>query len=243
MAVPAFTDAVADAGTASAFRSNPTMPSLPRAWRYLFAIAALAASAWLPVAAQTTAPVEGLDYALIADGQPWQPLDGKIEVVEVFSYGCVHCFHFQKLVDTWRATAPRDVRFTYLPAAFSAGDNFARGFFVAQAQRIDARSHHAVFSAVHESSVLPRSGASIDAIAAFYATQGARSQARFAEAMASPSTDEKLNAARAFAVRSGVEGTPTLIINGRYRVMGRRLEDILVIADQLIARERDSARR
>jgi len=39
-------------------------------------------------------------------------------------------------------------------------------------------------------------------------------------------------------VRSGVEGTPTLIINGRYRVMGRRLEDILVIADQLIARER-----
>jgi len=165
------------------------MSSLPRTWRHLFAIAALAASAWLPAAAQTAAPVEGVDYALIADGQPWQPLEGKIEVVEIFSYGCVHCFHFQALVDTWRAKAPQDVRFTYLPAAFSAGDNFARGFFVAQDQRLDARSHHAVFSAVHETSVLPRSGASIEAVAAFYATQGAPSQARFAAAMASAATD------------------------------------------------------
>ncbi|MDR6990442.1 thiol:disulfide interchange protein DsbA/DsbL [Luteimonas sp. 3794] len=214
------------------------MPPHPRAWRCLLAIVALAASAWLPAAAQTAAPVEGVDYAVIADGQPWRPLDGKIEVVEVFSYGCVHCFHFQKLVDAWRAKAPRDVRFTYLPAAFSAGDNFARGFFVAQDQRIDSRSHHALFSAVHEKSLLPRSGASIEAIAAFYATQGARSQTRFAKAMASPEIDEKLNAARAFAARSGVEGTPTLIINGRYRVMGRRLEDLLVVADQLIERER-----
>lgn len=209
----------------------------PGAWR-LLAAAALALTMWLPAAAQPRAPVEGVDYAVIADGQPWQALDGKIEVVEVFSYGCVHCFHFQKHVDAWRAKAPRDVRFTYLPAAFSAGDNFARGFFVAQDQRLDARSHHAVFSAVHETAVLPRSGASIDAIAAFYVSQGARSQARFAAAMASPATDEKLNAARAFAARSGVEGTPTLIINGRYRVMGRRMEDILAVADQLIERER-----
>lgn len=209
----------------------------PSAWR-LLAAAALALTMWLPAAAQPSAPVAGLDYVEIADGQPWQPLDGRIEVVEVFSYGCVHCFHFQKHVDAWRAKGPRDVRFSYLPAAFSAGDNFARGFFVAQDQRIEARSHHALFSAVHETSLLPRSGASIDAIAAFYATQGARSQARFAAAMASPATDEKLNAARAFATRSGVEGTPTLIINGRYRVMGRRMEDILAVADQLIERER-----
>jgi len=214
------------------------MPSPPRAWRHLFAIAVLAASAWLPATAQTAAPVEGLDYALIPDGQPWQPLDGKIEVVEIFSYGCVHCFHFQKQVDAWRAKAPRDVRFTYLPAAFSANDNFARGFFAAQALRLDARTHHALFSAVHETSALPRSGASVEAIAAFYARNDARSQARFAEAMTSAATSEKLNAARAFAMRSGVEGTPTLIINGRYRVMGRRLEDLLSVADALIARER-----
>lgn len=207
-------------------------------WHRLLAAAALAISAWLPAAAHDHAPVEGLDYAVIADGQPWQPLDGQIEVVEVFSYGCVHCFHFQTLVDAWRAQAPRDVRFTYLPAAFAANDNFARGFFAAQAQKLGERSHHAMFSAVHETSQLPRSGASVDAIAAFYAQHGARSKARFAAAMTSPETDEKLNAARAFAMRSGVEGTPTLIINGRYRVMGRRLEDLLTVADQLIARER-----
>ncbi|RPD85107.1 thiol:disulfide interchange protein DsbA/DsbL [Luteimonas sp. 100069] len=206
-------------------------------WRPLVLLALLL-GAWLPATAQPHAPLEGRDYALIADGQPWQPLDGRIEVVEVFSYGCVHCFRFQKLLDAWRAKAPADVRLTYVPAAFSAGDNFARGFFVAQDQGLDARSHHALFSAVHDTGALPRSGASPEAIAAFYVGQGARSQARFAAAMASPATDEKLNAARAFATRSGVEGTPTLIINGRYRVMGRSLEELLTVTDQLIARER-----
>ena len=213
-------------------------PLSSRFWCRVVATAVLAVSAWLPAAAQDHPPVENLDYVVIPDGRPWQPLDGGIEVVEVFSYGCVHCFHFQTLVDAWRARLPRDVRFTYLPAAFSANDNFARGFFAAQALRLDARTHHALFSAVHETSALPRSGASVEAIAAFYARNGARSQARFAEAMTSAATTEKLNAARAFAMRSGVEGTPTLIINGRYRVMGRRLEDLLRVADALIARER-----
>ena len=74
--------------------------------------------------------------------------------------------------------------------------------------------------------------------AGFYAEHGAPSQAAFRAAMTSPATEEKLNAANAFAIRSGVQGTPTLIINGRYRVTARSLDDTLAIADQLIARER-----
>ena len=198
----------------------------------------LAFAALLPAGAQDRAPVENLDYAVIPDGQPWQPLQGRIEVVEVFSYGCVHCFHFQRLMDAWTRAQSEDVRVTYVPAAFSANDTFARGFFAAEALGLQARTHHAVFSAVHERSRLPRSGAGIDAIAGFYAEHGAASQAAFRAAMTSAATDKKLNAAHAFAMRSGVQGTPTLIINGRYRVTARSLEDTLVIADQLIARER-----
>jgi thiol:disulfide interchange protein DsbA len=132
----------------------------------------------------------------------------------------------------------RDVRFTYLPAAFAANDAFARGFFVAQAQGLQARTHHALFEAVHETSALPRGGASFDAVARWYAAHGALSQPDFLAAMASPATDEKMNQARAFAARSGVEGTPTLIINGRYRVQSRTLQGTLDTAGQLIARER-----
>ena len=61
-------------------------------------------------------------------------------------------------------------------------------------------------------------------------------------AMTSPATDAKMNAAREFAVRSGIRGTPTLIINGKYRVQGRSLQDNLRIADALIATERAVSR-
>ncbi len=206
--------------------------------RAAFGAVLLACAVLLPAHAQDRAPIENLDYAVIPDGQPWQPLQGRIEVVEVFSYACVHCFHFQRLMDAWTRRQDEDVRVTYVPAVFSAGDAFARGFFAAQALGLQDRTHRAVFSAVHERARLPRSGAGLDAIAGFYAEHGAPSQAAFRAAMTSPATEEKLNAAQAFAMRSGVEGTPTLIINGRYRVMARSLEDTLVIADQLIARER-----
>src|SRR5690606_28453926 len=77
---------------------------------------------------------------------------------------------------------------------------------------------------------------------AFLATEGLDPD-RVAAEMASPATDEKMNAAREFALRSGLRGTPTLIINGRYRVQGRTLRDSLRIADGLIAMARAVPRR
>ena len=39
-------------------------------------------------------------------------------------------------------------------------------------------------------------------------------------------------------VDSGVEGTPTVIVDGKYRVLGKSYEDVLRITDALIAQER-----
>nr|WP_328796928.1 thiol:disulfide interchange protein DsbA/DsbL [Luteimonas deserti] len=206
--------------------------------RRAFALLLPVLAALLPVGAQDREPVENLDYVVIADGQPWEPLAGQVEVVEVFSYACVHCFHFERPLAAWRATQLQDVRVTPVPAAFAAADPFARGFFAAQAMGLAARTHRALFAAVHETGRLPRSGASPGAVADVYAEHGAGPQAAFLARMASPATDARLNAARAFAVRSGVEGTPTLIINGRYRVTARTPEDALAIAGWLVARER-----
>src|SRR5690606_39552499 len=84
---------------------------------------------------------------------------------------------------------------------------------------------------------LPARNASVGEMVAFLAAEGL-DPARVAAAMASPATDEMMNAARDFAVRSGIQGTPTLIINGRYRVLGRSLRDSLRIAEALVAKER-----
>lgn len=217
--------------------AQPARP--PRRWTGGALVAGLLALAALfPAAAQEPGPVENRDYVVIPDGKPWQPLDGRIEVVEVFSYGCIHCFNLQRLIDPWQRRQPSDVRLSYLPAVFSASDSFARGFFAARSLGLED-GHHAMFSAVHEQGRLPRSGASVEAVAAVYADRpGAPPAARLVAAMGSPEVDKQMNAARNFAARSGVEGTPTLIINGRYRVTGRSLEHTLAVADQLIARER-----
>jgi thiol:disulfide interchange protein DsbA len=186
--------------------------------------------------ADPAAPVEGSDYVVIDDGQPYAPLNGKIEVVEVFGYWCPHCAEFQPELSAWVRQLPAGVRFTYVPAVFTAGDSFARGFFAAEHFGALTRTHDAMFPAIHAQGLLPLN-ASVPELASYYGQQGLDA-AKVQAYMLSPSVDAKLERARQFALRSGVEGTPTLVVNGRYRITARSHADGLRTASQLIAQLR-----
>ncbi len=190
--------------------------------------------------AKTPALVDGTDYATIADGKPYAPLGGKIEVVEVFGYWCSHCAEFQPKLSAWTRTLPADVRFTYVPAVFSAGDSFARAYFAAEHFGVLARTHDAMFPAIHVDGVLAQN-ASVDEIATYYGQHGLDA-AKAKAYMTTPEVDAKLAHAHQFALRSEVEGTPTLVVNGRYRILGTSHEDSLRIASQLIAQLRTATR-
>ncbi|MCW5580919.1 MAG: thiol:disulfide interchange protein DsbA/DsbL [Luteimonas sp.] len=203
---------------------------------------ALCLSALLPLAvAAQPAPVEGEDYVRIEGGQPWQAEAGTIEVVEVFAYPCGHCDQFRPMLDAWKRKAPKDVRLRLVPAAYEPGDALARGFFAAESMGRLEQTHAALFDAIHREYTLPARGTSSGEVVAFLAGRGLDA-GQLRAAMASPATDAKMNAAREFAVRSGIRGTPTLIINGKYRVQGRTLQDSLRIADALVAMERAVSR-
>lgn len=197
--------------------------------------------ALVPLAAAQTAPaapVEGSDYVVIADGKPYAPLKGKVEVVEVFGYTCVHCAHFQPVLSAWQKKQPSWVRFTPVPAAFGGyWTPYARAYYAAAKLKVLAKTHDEVFKALHETGSLPIQNASSEEIAAFYATHGADPKA-FVAAMDSPATDLLLERSRDFALATGVEGTPSLVVNGKYRVTGRNYDDTLRILDYLVARER-----
>ncbi len=190
--------------------------------------------------ADGSALVEGTDYETINGGKPYEPLNGKIEVVEVFGYVCPACARFEPMVTAWEKKLPADVRFTYVPAPFGPQwIPYAKAFYVADAQGLVDKTHTALFHAIHIAQSLPGEGKKPDpeAVAAFYGKYGADPK-QFLESMESFSTAAKVKRGMQFMIRSGVQGTPTIVVDGKYRVLGKSYEDILLITDKLIARER-----
>jgi len=196
-----------------------------------------------PVAARTPSgaePVAGTDYVEIPGGQPFQPTNGKIEVTEVFGYVCPACAGFQPLIGPWKAGLPSDVHFVYVPAMFGGTwDDYARAFYAAEALGVQEKTHEALYKAIHVDQTLKgeRGRDSVQDIAGFYAKYGVDPK-QFADTMGSFAVSSKTNRAKQFITRGGVNGTPSLIVNGKYLVKGNSYPDKLRIADHLIARER-----
>lgn len=186
------------------------------------------------------APVAGKDYVEISDGKPFQSGTGKIEVVEVFGYTCPACANFEPLVTAWAAKLPEDVQFTPLAAPFGGPwMPFAKAYYAAQSTGLLAQSHDAVFNAIHlERTLAPN--ASDTQVAEFYSRFGADPK-QFASTMASFSVKAKMGRAQQFLQRSGVDSTPTLVVDGKYRITGESWEANLDIAEHLIAAERAAA--
>ncbi|MDQ3287854.1 MAG: thiol:disulfide interchange protein DsbA/DsbL [Pseudomonadota bacterium] len=184
------------------------------------------------------APVVGTDYVEIPGGQPYTPGE-KIEVTEAFGYTCPACANFEPLVHAWSEKLPADVEFEPVAAPFGGFWNtYAKAFYTAQSMGLLDETHDAMFRALHVERSLPTQPAPSDAeIAQFYARFGADPKA-FQSTMASFATNAKLRRAQQFLQTSGVDSTPTLVVNGKYRVTGRGFDEILRITDHLIARER-----
>lgn len=197
------------------------------------------------LAAQTAAAqngpalVAGTDYIEIPGGQPFAPLDGKVEVVEIFAYSCGACAAFDPLVTSWEQRLPADVRFTPLPAVFYEQDNFPKAFFAAEATGVADRLHQQMFKAMHVERAL-RPNASADDIIEYMGKHGGSAD-ELRSTIDSFAVNAKVARTKQFIIRSGVDATPTVIVNGKYRVRGRSFEDILRITDQLIVRERAAA--
>ena len=195
----------------------------------------------LPLAAcaadKKAPPVEGEDYVLIDGGQPYAPLAGKVEVAEVFGYTCPHCAHFEPTLEAWTAKQPAYVRVTPVPAAFGGfWDAFARAYFAADTLGVAKRNHRAMFDAIHEKHTVPTQNVAPEELAAFYVAYGVPQQ-RFIDTLKSAAVEDKVKAAREFATRAKIPGTPALVVNGRYLITARDYTDMLRVADYLIARE------
>lgn len=213
---------------------------------FLLSMAAVAQ----PAARQAPAGMPGfvpqagpnLDYEVLPSPQPtWGK--GKIEVAEVFSYRCIHCAEFQPKVNAWKKSIPADVRWEYVPAVFGGNwDTFARAYFAAEVMGVQPRTHDLVFKGVFVDQFV-KEGTDQE-IAAMYARWGV-DKAKFLATMNSFGVTGKINRAKQFALRTGIQATPTIIVNGKYRANvtpQRGFDGMLATVNWLIAKERAAAR-
>lgn len=192
--------------------------------------------------AQTSAPRLNVDYTVLVAPQPvYFPIKGKIEVAEVFSYACGACASANPAINAWQKSKPADVNFVYIHSVVQGGpwERFARGFFAAEAKKIQAKSHDAIFQAVFVDQKLANT-ASLEDIAKFYSKYGV-SSARMLAIMKSPSISAKLNRSKQFTMRTGASSTPTIIVAGKYKVNATReggFAGMMRTVDFLVAKER-----
>jgi len=94
---------------------------------------------------------EGKHYARLAPVQRTTVPAGKVEVLEVFSYGCPACNQFQPLVERLRKSLPSTAQMAFLPASFSESEDwpmFQQAYFAAQTLGIADRTHQAMYDAI-----------------------------------------------------------------------------------------------
>jgi len=166
----------------------------------------------------------------------------KIEVVEMFSYLCIHCFNFDAAVSEWASRVDDDVVFTRVPAIFSKPwQLYAQAFYTAEALGVSAETHDVLFEAVHNSKKDSPPPQSPEALAALFNRVAGVQEASFMKAFNSFSVRSKVQQANSRARQVRLQSVPTLVVNGKYKtnssLAGTNL-GMLQVVDFLVEKER-----
>src|SRR5215831_5743737 len=99
------------------------------------------------VASPTSARFQlGKHYDRLSPTQPTSSAPDKVEVAEVFWYGCPHCFAFDPFLKSWVAKKPEYVSFVRIPVMWSpVAQIHARAFYTEEALGTTAEMHEALF--------------------------------------------------------------------------------------------------
>ena len=200
----------------------------------LFLLAAL----WLPACGQAMpeAYVEGTHYIATSQIMPTSD-ENKIEVTEMFSYACPHCFHLEPGMDKWLETAPEDVNFVRVPAIFrDSWLTLAEVFYAAEVLDVQEKLHSLIFEVIH---VKKKRFRGREDYLRFIAEQDIDKDA-FKKAMDSFSVQSQVKKALIFSQTSGITGVPSMIVNGKYIVSVTTAgteEEMFKVIDFLVAKE------
>ena len=195
---------------------------------------------FMATAALAAGYTEGKEYLALTSPQPTNSGD-KIEVVELFWYGCPHCYHLEPVMEQWLANMPDDVEFVRMPAIVGPPwELLAKAFYTAEFLGVMDTMHPALFDYLHKDKKKITNEA---AVQSFFIEQGV-SKEDFRNTYTSFAVAMKVNNARLMTQRYGITGVPTIIVNGKYNTSGSLAgsnENIIKVMAYLVNQERQSA--
>jgi thiol:disulfide interchange protein DsbA len=182
---------------------------------------------------------EGKHFRRMTTSQGTSSSPDKIEVAEVFWYGCPHCFNFDPVLKTWSQDLPADVAFIKIPVIWNPTNQVhARLMYTAEALDVMDEAHEAIFKSIHQDgNMLTDESDMISLFAEFDIDEET-----FKETYKSFGVTSAVKRAENLTRRYGIRSVPVLVINGKYATDGTDIKtfgDMIDVTDELVERERN----
>jgi thiol:disulfide interchange protein DsbA len=201
----------------------------------------LANSATQPSSSTESRYQAGQHYSVLASAQGTSSSPDKIEVAEIFWYGCPHCYEADPQVKNWAAKLPSDVSFVRIPVMWNPTTQIhARLFYTAKSlNKLDVM-HDAIFREYHVNENRLDQEAEIQKVFERFGV----SSADFQKTFRSFAVEGQLRRAKDLTMRYGVQGVPMMTVNGKFTItLGpppgvKGFDEMLAVAGELVERER-----
>jgi thiol:disulfide interchange protein DsbA len=181
---------------------------------------------------------EGLHYRRMTISQRTSSAPDKIEVAEVFWYGCPHCYDFDPILQEWKQGLGPDVSFVRIPVIWNpTNEVHARIMYTAEALGKLDEAHTGIFKALHQDG----NTLTTEAEMVEFFNQYGVSEAEFLEAYSSFGVSSAVKRAENLTRSYGIRSVPVMVINGKYATDGpevRSFGDIIGVINELVERER-----
>ena len=179
---------------------------------------------------------EGVDYIELP--VPVETRDpSKIEVVEVFSYACIHCYNLEPMVAAWQQAVPEDVDFYRLPLVTQRLLPLAQAFYAAETMDVLDRVHMPMFAAIHEYGIdMSRR----EYVRRLFVRDAGVDEEEFLRVFDSFGVQSRVRQADARGRMYRIQATPSIVVNGRYVTESGRvgMQGMFLVVNHLIERER-----
>ena len=156
---------------------------------------------------------EGIDYKKLSPAMNTAAPEGKVEVLEMFWYGCPHCYQLEPALEKWVHDNADKIHFVRRPSMLNPQwETHARAYYALQALDEVDRMHNILFKALHEEK---RRLNDVDALAEFFAAHDV-DEAKFRKTFRSFYVETNIRRERALAKRGFASGVPAVVIDGQY---------------------------